>query len=350
MSDHAALSLFLSSDARRRYAQDVLTALALPPGAVLQFRYTRDYVDPALRDACSTGAVVGRRCVLAYVSQRNAPVQHLVPVRYATVVGIQIVADLYVFRFRLDSYPDLDEWSLDPGRLSEAARNSIDDMMKRNRGVFYNASFRAPRMPFEMEVAEDQGTGWIQIARRLAAVSVFHSCHFVQVGPLRADDGKVLTLDERGEVTLTEGQSVSVRMTYYCDDYDDVPKQIDAETLGDHVRIVSAATLPVSSRFDNVEFRLHAQPVASRSFSRFQVTMTASDPEHDMPTVVDFPVTVRPSRRDLFGRVVASGVGALAVATPAILGPGSPLGLRIALAGAGAALIAVSTTVMTKKR
>ena len=350
MSDTTAQSLFLSSDARPRYAQDVLAALALPRAAVLQFRYAANYVDPALRDACSNQSIVGRRCLLAYVSQRSAPMQHLVPVRYAEVVGVDAVADLFVFRFRLDAYPDLTDWALDVDVLAASARSVLNGMMKRSGGPLFMASFRTPRLPYDVGAASDDAAGWIEITRRLATVPTFARCHFVKLDAPRSDSGTVLPLDEHGEVTVTEGQSLSVRLTYYCDEYYDAPKQINAETLGDQVKMVSTAAVPVSSRYDNVEFRLHAQPAPSRAFSRFKVTMTASEDAGDVPTVIDFPITVRPSRRDLLLRVATSGIGALAVAAPAILGSSSDLGLRLGLATAGALLIAFSTATMARRK
>jgi uncharacterized protein YigA (DUF484 family) len=40
--------LLLSSDDRRRYAEDIQTVLAAPAGAIVQFRYGEKWVKPTL--------------------------------------------------------------------------------------------------------------------------------------------------------------------------------------------------------------------------------------------------------------------------------------------------------------
>src|SRR5262249_3598610 len=84
-----SLCLCLSSADTEQYRRDVLRSLAMPPGAILQFRYSSKYVDEEILSR--TGSPVAKVPVLiAYVdsdrSQRY-PNPQIVPTRFAQLVS-----------------------------------------------------------------------------------------------------------------------------------------------------------------------------------------------------------------------------------------------------------------------
>ena len=71
--------LLLSSDLRRRYAEDILTALAMPAGSMIQFRYEAAYVAPALQRAIADGTIVGSTALVAFSADLT--------IRHSTITG-----------------------------------------------------------------------------------------------------------------------------------------------------------------------------------------------------------------------------------------------------------------------
>src|ERR1700684_1999094 len=98
MSELELSVLLLSSNARRRYAEDILTALALPEGAVIQFRYETDYAAPALQQIVANGKVLGETAMLGFVADVESLTPFLLPVRIATITQAENVADIVVLR------------------------------------------------------------------------------------------------------------------------------------------------------------------------------------------------------------------------------------------------------------
>ncbi len=93
--------LFLACDLRRKYAEDILTALALPPGALLQFRYDSKYVAPSARRILAEESLAGIEAVIGFVSGVYAGDSFLLPVRYAAVNSVEVSAGFYLVRFKV---------------------------------------------------------------------------------------------------------------------------------------------------------------------------------------------------------------------------------------------------------
>jgi hypothetical protein len=161
--------VLLSSDKRRRYAEDVLTALALPAGSVIQFRYDASYVVPALQR--SINDVVGWTATLAFVAGVDTDRPFLVPVRLATVLTATCVADIFIFRLRIGRYVDLDNYPRTEETVAEASGRILDDLRSANGDRFYPAVRSCPGL--QVSEASDQPEQWLAAARRLALHSTF---------------------------------------------------------------------------------------------------------------------------------------------------------------------------------
>lgn len=73
--------LLLSSNVRRRYAEDILTALALPPGATIQFRYEDEYIAKSVDRSVEKGSLDLTEAVLAFIADAESQTPFVVPVR-----------------------------------------------------------------------------------------------------------------------------------------------------------------------------------------------------------------------------------------------------------------------------
>jgi hypothetical protein len=106
--------LFLSSGARPRYRDDVVRALALPPGAELQFRYERSIVSEELIDRIGTNYLRDQSGLVCYVATSNTahPVR-LVPCRFVTVLYSEIVGTSCILRLAMRDFAGgIDEGAL----------------------------------------------------------------------------------------------------------------------------------------------------------------------------------------------------------------------------------------------
>lgn len=349
--------LLLSSDSRRRYAEDVLRALALPRGAIIQFRYETDYVAGALQQAIANGSAVGRRCLVTFLADRESPETEpfVVPVRFATVVATACVADMAVFRLRVDDYANLEEFPLSEADIRAKGGWFVDRLAEANGGRWYPATTRFPDLHLHERPGDDPDA-WLGVARRLARHPTYRSSYFVRTEePLLGRD-RTGTLDAEGRLHLSDGDSVKIRVSFYSDGYTPAAKRLVCATDGTFLKIASDDSYDVASRYDTVEFWLRPETLGFDALARVGITLAADTRAGPAPggdsltTSAGFPVVVRRSRSRLLAWVSASAAGAFLVALPAVLGPGVQLPLRVLCAVCGAALLAVANIVISHAR
>lgn len=351
--------LLLSSDSRRRYAEDVLRALALPRGAIIQFRYETDYVAGALQQAIANGSAVGRRCLVAFLADRESPETEpfVVPVRFATVVATACVADMATFRLRVDDYANLEDFPLTEADIRAKGGWFVDRLAEANGGRWYPATTRFPDLHLHERPGDDPGA-WLGVARRLARHPTYRSSYFVRTEEplLGRGRGRTGSLDAEGRLHLSDGDSVRMRVSFYSDGYTPAPKRLVCATDGTFLKIASDDSYDVASRYDTVEFWLRPEMLGFDALARVGITLAAdtrAGPEPgggSLTTSAGFPVVVRRSRSRLLMRVSAGAAGAVLVALPAVLGPGVELPLRVLCAVCGAALLAVANIVISHAR
>ncbi|ETK37720.1 hypothetical protein MPTA5024_02495 [Microbispora sp. ATCC PTA-5024] len=346
--------LLLSSNVRRRYAEDILSTLALPRGAAIQFRYEADYVAGGLLQAVANGSAVGRRCLVAFMADVETPQEtpFVVPVRFAAVVAADCVADMVVFRLRAGDFANLEEFPLAQTEIRARGRWFVDKLTEAHNGRFYPATARFP----DLHVHERQGDEaylWLEVARRLARHPTFRSSYFVRTEEPLLNDRFRAPLDAAGRLRLSDGDSVKLRVGFYSDSYSDTVRRLACATAGTFLTVSSDASYEVAHRYDTVEFWLRPEILGFDALTRVTITLAADGredqerPGDSLTTSAGFPVVVRRSRPRLLLRVSASSAGAFLVALPAVLGPSFPLHWRVLCAVTGAALLAVATIVIS---
>ncbi|MEW9529727.1 hypothetical protein [Microbispora sp. NPDC049125] len=370
--------LLLSSNHRRRYAEDVLSALALPRGALIQFRYEADYVVPSLQQMIADRSVVGRRCLLGFVADVESPSEppseppseslsespseppsqspsqmpFVVPVRFASVVGAVCVADLFLFRLRVEEYANVEELPLTEAGIRAEGRRFVDKLAEANGHRYYPATARFPDLHLH-EGGGDDPQLWLGVARRLAKHPTFRSSYFVRIEePTLTGDRKV-RFDASGRLTLSDRMSVKMRVSFYCDRYSETTKRLVCATDGTYLKTSSDDSCDVALSYDAVEFWLQPAMLGFDALTRVTVRLEESkgapSPAGDsLTTRAGFPVIVRRSRSRLLTRVAASSAGAFLVALPAVVGLDFPLPARVLSAVAGAALLAFATIVVPR--
>ncbi len=342
--------LLLSSDLRRRYAEDILTALALPEGALIQFRYGVDYVAPALQQRIADQSMLNAECVLGFVSGIESDDRFFLPVRLANIVSADCVADIFVLKLRAKGYPNVEDWPLGKSELAENGKQFIGKLVESN-GKYYPATTKFPDPRVNDD--GDQAQLWLGVVRRLARHTTFVNSYFLRIDPPLLRNVAKPSFDVAGRLSLTERQSARLRVSLYSEQYSD-DKKTTLSCLTDErfLRVSSDDTYDVALRYDTVEFWLQPNAANFDALARVTLTLGASEPQSSgdssLTTHVQLPVLVKRSRSTLLLRVMTSAVGAFLIALPAILGPSSAVRLRVLSAVVGAMLIAFATIVIPR--
>ena len=97
--------LLISSDAARRYSDDIIRALAQPPGTDLQFRYDLNHFDPALRVRATTGRLTSTVAMIAYMAANKAAgTVTLASVRMAVIKHCKMVGSSCILTLGVGNY------------------------------------------------------------------------------------------------------------------------------------------------------------------------------------------------------------------------------------------------------
>ena len=345
--------LLLSSNIRRRYAEDILTALALPEGAVIQFRYETDYVAPALQQIVANGKVLGETAVLGFIADAESPDSFVLPIRIATITHAENVADMFILRLRVGDYPDPSDSPMNLPEIHAESAKFYAKLVQSNGGRYYPATVKFPNL--HLTPAGDPAQKWIGIVRRLALHATFATSYFVRIDPPLSASRRKISFDESGTLRLGDGQSVKVPVSFYSTHYSEGTRvMLSCTTDGTFLKVSSDDTYDVALRYDSVEFWLQPRTELFDALARATIKL-ACDPSNSgagaplpLTTNTYFPVVVLRSRSRLAVKVAASAIGAFLVALPAILGQGSSLRLRVLVAVLGALLLAYASIAISR--
>jgi hypothetical protein len=340
--------LLLSSNLRRRYSEDVLTALALMEGALIQFRYGMDYVAPALQQRVANRSVIGERALIAFIADVDSNDPFLVPVRFARIADAECVADMFVFKLSAEAYASIDDYPFSEHDIRESSRTFIAKLTESN-GRYYPATNKFPGI--QVNNIRDRAQLWLGIARRLAKHQTFQNCYFLRLDEPITHGNKLLTFDVDGRLALSEQQSVRLRVSFFSEGYSEQGKKsLNCLTDGTFLRVSSEESCDVALRYDSVEFWLQPASTNFDALARVTIQLVSTVDDSAPTTTVRFPVLVRRSKGRLALRLATSAIGAFLVALPAIFGQGSPLRIRILSSVFGAILLSYSTIIMPRSR
>ena len=114
---------FLSSAARRQYAEDIIRALALPRGAHLQFRYSVKLMAETVRKEINEGNIEGSECVISFLhSSQKGILPTVIPCRRGKIVKAGFFGPFAVIVFSVDDFV----FSQDARSFSEQLREDCD--------------------------------------------------------------------------------------------------------------------------------------------------------------------------------------------------------------------------------
>jgi hypothetical protein len=345
--------LLLSSNARRRYAEDIMTALALPEGAVIQFRYEADYVAPALQQIVANKKALGETALLGLIADAETQTPFVLPIRIATIIHAENVADMFILKLRVGGYPDPGDGPMNLSEIHVESAKFYARIVQSNSGHYYPATNKFHNLHLSSD--GDPAQKWIGIVRRLALHATFATSYFVRIDqPVSASRRKV-SFDDLGTLHLGDGQSVKVPVSFYSTQYSEGTRvMLSCATDGTFLKVSSDDTYDVALRYDSVEFWLQPRTEMFDALARATIKLTCDPPNGGdgvpppLTTNTYFPVVVVRSRSQLAIKIAATAIGAFLVALPAILGQSSSLRLRVVVAVLGALLLAYSTIAISR--
>ena len=328
-----------SSDARQRYAHDILSVAAAPIGTHFQFRYETAYVSSDLQALIASGRALGAAALVAFVGQVNTPDAFILPVRHVQISSAEIIAEALIVRFVLAGYPDLTSWPRDAATLQNHGKSVLNQISARY-GKYFPAVGASDGL-----ICHDNGNStesWSEISSRLSTFSTFASSYLVRVSVVenRKDVKKEVSTTD-GQIEVSSGSGIIVKCWFYTRTQPAGGRIISVSTDDRILHVSSDSAHELSSRYDEVEFWLHGRSVAERSRTMLTVALPGdSTRTGDLPTRVTFPVIVGKPLLPRVYRGFAGATGAAFVGLPALLGAESPLLPRVALAVVGAIIIA----------
>lgn len=99
--------LLISSDAARRYSDDVFRALAHPKGTNFQFRYDVAHLDPKVRGLAQQNKLAAERALIAFLAaDKTASTAVLNSVRAVTIAHVEIVGTSCILTVTAGDYLD----------------------------------------------------------------------------------------------------------------------------------------------------------------------------------------------------------------------------------------------------
>ncbi|MFG1795738.1 hypothetical protein [Nocardia sp. NPDC049149] len=345
--------LFISSDARPRYAEDILTVVATPPGGIFQFRYETRYVAPDIQSIVGNGMIVGQDAVIAFGGKVGTVDAFIMPTRLASVHSAEIIAEALIIKFLAKDFPDVTSLQRDAVDIEDKGKVVLTQVMSRYGGTYWPAVARSDGL-----VANAAGSGpseWNDVVSRLSKLSAFSGSFFIRLSLVYATNKSFKEMFSRskffsmtpvelhdGSATLSNRNAAILRCWFSRETLASDERRITVKCDDAIVQISSDDSYDITSRYDDIEFWLHPRrlPVNSRTVLSIRVPGNPQVPG-DLTTRVSLPIVVSRPVAPRLTRGLTSAVGAGLIAAPAILGVGSSLGLRLLLAAAGALIVSL---------
>jgi len=288
----------------------------------------------------ATGSIVGSEALVAFVGNVGTTDAYLLPVRLATVLSAEFIADALVVRFITGAFPELSAWPHDGLTLETRGKTDLAQISAGYQGNYFAASGRCDGLT--ITAAGNATTDWNQVTSRLATLKTFSDSFFVRTSLVMSDSAPTLVGLKAGVAHLSSRHTVVLRCWFYRGKYVPSARDISVESDQSVISLSSDSSYEINSRYDEVEFWLHPQRLAADSRTMVSLRLPG-DPTAtgDLTTRIQIPMVVRKPVTPRLLRGITAAAGASLIAAPALMGAGTSLSLRIALAVLGALIVSI---------
>lgn len=340
--------LLLLLEDGRCHAEDVLTSLAAPTGAIAHVGYEEKRVALPLQRGVAANRVEGFPVVLGFCADIASEAPFILPIRNAFVVKAEHRGGLYSFKLRLGGYVNLEQYPRSLPKLVISSRDMVGQLTTNDTGTFYPATSSCPLMP--TEVLDDVPRGWLEVARRLAEHRVFDHLYLLRVDPIEIGDGATLPFNGDGRIEVVDGQSLHLVASFYSGrPLPDGGFKLSCTTDETCLRMASDQMCDVALQHHSVEFELQVTAQVGEQQSHITISLAPSATA-TVPAKVRIPVIVRRSRSRTFLRWITGTSGAALAGLANIPDLGLPVPLKVVADVIGAGLLVLGSVVLGPRR
>lgn len=296
----------LSSGASPRYRDDILRSLALPPGALLPFRYDKRYLAQSVRLALDQAQVSGQPALIVYIDQQTqGQLPNYVPCRFATItsvsehgttVSLELAAGEFAYAENLEAFnlwtagtfpADLPAWDGD-----------------KLQGKYW---FRSTQPPLAASRTRDL-RDWEKIVGQLATHADFdtESCYYTITSLRRRATQADLTPTE-GAYCLDGGTDYELVLYHYHPSKPPTNAVLTLQLEGSGLEFTTNPVLRIDSRYDQKAIRFHTDggPARKRAFLTLFRGIEGQDAKQWQ---FDLPIVVDPRLMEMIGYTLLIGV------------------------------------------
>jgi hypothetical protein len=307
--------VLLSSGATRRYRDDIMRVLALPPGAELQFRYDRRYIDTALLARMDARTLRNEPGIVLYLwSDKEKLHTECVPCRLVTVVKAEFTGSSGIVRLRTGAFVK----NLDDAKLRSVLNPSEKELLPKWEAKSGTAPALKGRFffPIQASLSEFASSNVSDFEATAAALVRFkdfgdaNSTVFYTVLRLADVDRESSAIrPASGSYVISSGKR------YEAEVYSYVPPGAESKSAKLHVESdVELVEFPlgksrdIDSRYDLKQFPLRLPKQTGQLSAGLRIYLTDADSDQPHSDIL-IPVLFRGSLFLAMTRVAFIGIG-----------------------------------------
>ena len=248
--------------------------LAAPAGTLRQFRYFERYVSQTFRN--NAAELEGRVALLHFSLQQEEQYHEpvVIPVRWATVQGADLIGDVYTIQLRMDKWCSLMAPRRDDGTPAFGDWEKKRDIVRRYQQCLAEHNVERPYSSSAgigkdirdgitpLEPSVDDALLFNYSTQYLQSTRSFHGARFYRVRAIRnlteSGDAAEIAAGDDGTFQLQGGRTYSLQLSHFQPQNPQGIDRIRLEADGKSVLPIGKPHFEIASRYDDVAIEFHA--------------------------------------------------------------------------------------------
>ncbi len=295
--------LCLSSGSSPRYREDVLRALSMPWGSVLQFRYLKNYVAPGVLEHEKDTGRGESQALIAYIDQSDpSKAPEIVPCRFATITEFTVVGTAVALLLELKDFAFAEDLQKFNSEVRAQSAGTIPAWQPdgKVRGHYWVEVNPDPKTSARSDKLED----WEKIVAQLVGRPDFkdEGCFFTMVGLTDVASRSPVSVG-KGLYRLESGHEYELTLYHYYPKSATLRARLSLSTTSRWLGFTTNPVLSLDSRYDLKRVRFKAGKPANDE--QAVVSMMRDAGEGKIP-YLDFDLLVL--IRGVFWRTLGYGI------------------------------------------
>ncbi|EQB62880.1 MAG: hypothetical protein RBG1_1C00001G0459 [candidate division Zixibacteria bacterium RBG-1] len=301
--------LCLSSGASQRYRQDILRALAMPEGALLQFRYDSKRVSPKILDSLeknSKGKIVHKKCLIAYIDQQDkTKIPELIPCRFARLEEALRVGTTVSLRFSLEEFSYAHDLKAFNNEVSSASGNALPTWQQDGtiKGYYWSEINQEPTTVISSKEIDK----WENIASQISARTDFaNENYFYMINGIYSLKKQEAIISKDACYKLESAQEYEIRVYHFHPKITPKGPNLYLSLSTPLVTFTTSPKLIIDSRYDLKRARFRT---AKPSTSQNAILMVLTDVEDSEKELKNLEFDILLKIKGTFWTSVAYAIG-----------------------------------------